>query len=109
LLSLSWKDFGFDWLAESMTHNTWYLIIGNYIGFGYQLLFPVLIWIRPIRRYLLTVGLAFHLMIAFLMGIADFGLFMVAAYTIFLNPNTARLIMDRLFVLRLMGRKWVRG
>lgn len=89
LLTLSYKEFGFPWLAEMMKEQRMLLSIGNYVTFAYQMLFIVLIWIRPIRIYFLSIGLLFHLGIAFLIGITDFGLFMVAMYAIFINPATA--------------------
>jgi hypothetical protein len=90
LLTLSYKEFGFPWLAASMQENNALLWISNHIVFAYQLLFIVLIWIKSIRPYFLSIGLIFHLSIAFIVGITDFGLLMVASYAIFIAPETAR-------------------
>jgi hypothetical protein len=96
LLSLSWKEFGFPWLSEAMQRNTWYLALGNYLVFAYQLLFVILIWMRPIRGYLLLFGLLFHLSIAFIVGITDFGLLIAVSYLVFLPEGSAKKIAQKL-------------
>jgi hypothetical protein len=90
LLTLSYKEFGFPWLADVVKERNVWLWIGNHVAFAYQMLFIALIWIRPIRFYFLSLGLLFHLGIAFLIGITDFGLLMIAMYAIFINPTTAK-------------------
>lgn len=92
LLTLSFKEFGFPAVAERMQGNTWFLKTGTYLAWAYQLLFPVLIWVKSARKPLLIFGTIFHLSIAFLIGIADFGLFMIAAYAIFISPALAQRI-----------------
>lgn len=101
LMSMSWADFGFPWIAERMHANTWYLQAINYIVLAYQVLFAFTIWIRPIRTFWLWIGLVFHLSIAFVVGITDFGLMMVACYSIFIEPAKAR---DVLAVLKWKGK-----
>ncbi len=93
LLTLSYKEFGFPWIADSLKENNTLLWISNHIVFAYQLLFIVLIWIKSIRPYFLSIGLIFHLSIAFIVGITDFGLLMVASYAIFVAPGTAKKVL----------------
>ena len=107
LMSLSFPQFSLPWIRESLTENTWYVALGTWLVLAYQLLFAFLIWIRPVRKSLLAFGLLFHLSIVFIIGLADFGLFMIASYSIFLSSSDARKVLDRLFVLRLMFRKRV--
>ena len=57
----------------------------TYITLSYQLLFPFLIWIRPIKIYLLTFGIIQHLIIAFGMGLFTFGIIMIICYILFLK------------------------
>ena len=58
----------------------------NYLVILYQLLFPVLVWIRPIKKWYLLAGIIQHLFIAFVIGLPSFGLIMIAAYAIFFFP-----------------------
>ena len=103
-LTLTFKEFGLPWIANSMDSNTWYLKVLTWIVLAYQLLFAVLIWIKPIRKPLLAIGALFHLSIIFIIGITDFGLFMIASYSIFLTNETSGKMLN---VLRLNSRSVV--
>ncbi len=59
----------------------------TYTSLAYQVLFPVFVWIPRIKVPFLIVGIFFHLGIAFLMGIMDFGLIMVISYLLFIEPD----------------------
>lgn len=58
-------------------------LILNYLVLFYQLLFPVLIWIKKIKKPFLLVGIGMHLYIAFVMGLVSFGLIMILGYLFF--------------------------
>ena len=60
-------------------------IVLNYATMAYQLLFPVLIWFRPLKIYLLAFGILQHLVIAFGMGLFSFGIIMIICYILFLK------------------------
>jgi hypothetical protein len=55
----------------------------NYIILFYQLLFPLLVWFRFIKKPLLMFGIIFHLYVAFGMGLVSFGLVMILPYVYF--------------------------
>ncbi|MES2680007.1 MAG: hypothetical protein V4635_08990 [Bacteroidota bacterium] len=55
----------------------------TYLILFYQLLFPVLIWLRPIKKPFIMVGLLMHLYIALVMGLVEFGLIMLLCYIYF--------------------------
>lgn len=55
----------------------------NYTVLFYQLLFPVLIWFRRIKKPFILLGLLMHLCIALLMGLPLFGAVMMAGYIYF--------------------------
>lgn len=57
----------------------------NYVTIIYQLLFPALIWFRPLKIYLLAFGVLQHLVIAFGMGLFSFGIIMIICYILFLK------------------------
>jgi hypothetical protein len=51
---------------------------------GVQLLFPLLIWWRPIRPWVLGLGVLFHLATAVWLDIPEMGLAFVAAYSVWM-------------------------
>jgi hypothetical protein len=61
----------------------------------YQTVFPVLIFVKRVKNYLLFSGVIFHLFIAFAMGLFNFGIIMICCYTVFYDfkkkpkPNEA--------------------
>jgi len=59
------------------------LIFLNYVVLFYQLLFPVLIWVKRIKKPLLILGILMHVYIAFVMGLVSFGFIMILAYVFF--------------------------
>lgn len=60
-------------------------IMATYIVLAYQLLFPVLVWVKKIKVMYLIIGIIIHLSIAFGMGIFTFGIIMCLVYIPFLN------------------------
>lgn len=86
---LSQENFSHPWILDLLNGNHWVLKWATWSSLVYQLLFSVVIWVRGLRPYLLAFGLCFHLSIAFVVGITDFGLILVACYTIFLPPSSA--------------------
>lgn len=57
--------------------------MATYAVMTYQLLFPLLIWIRPVRVPLLIAGVIMHLYIAIVPGIITFSAVMLAGYIYF--------------------------
>jgi len=84
------REFSHPVLQELLLTHPAVLKVGTWIGFGYQLLFPILVWFRWTKIPLLLVGIFFHLFIGFGMGLPDFGLFMVMCYTMFINDHRAQ-------------------
>ncbi len=61
----------------------WLFVCMDYATLAYQLLFAALVWIRPIKKWVLAVGVAQHLFIAFGVGLFSFGIIMIISYIIF--------------------------
>lgn len=57
----------------------------SYLVLAYQLLFPIIIWQRPFKIYVLSLGMIQHLIIAFGMGLFSFGWIMIICYILFLK------------------------
>ena len=55
----------------------------TWLSLLYLMLFPILIFIKKVKNYLLLGGIIFHLFIAFGMGLFNFGLIMICCYAIF--------------------------
>lgn len=81
------QDFSLPWMYESLYKNTSALKLLNYFILGYQLLFPILIWFKKIKKPFLFVGILMHLYIALIMGLPTFGFIMIIAYSIFYFPK----------------------
>jgi hypothetical protein len=60
-----------------------FLMIINYVIVFYQLLFPLLIWIKKIKRPFICFGVLMHLYIALVMGLVEFSVIMLIAYIYF--------------------------
>lgn len=84
------REFSHPWLQQFMLSKPWLLAIGTYAALAYQLLFAVLVWIKPIRLPFLLVGIFFHLLVAIGMGLPDFGIFMVLCYSMFVDNAKAK-------------------
>lgn len=56
------------------------LKLGTYLTLMYQILFPFLIWWKKIKKPFLIVGIFFHLIIAFVVGVFSFGIIMILVY-----------------------------
>jgi hypothetical protein len=102
-LTLSFKEFGFPWIANTLKENTIFLQILTWMVLAYQVLFIALVWIKPIRKWVLLFGAAFHISIIFLIGITDFGLFMIASYSIFINNDLAEKILRKIRLRRVLS------
>ncbi|MBS1635647.1 MAG: hypothetical protein JST26_06955 [Bacteroidetes bacterium] len=55
----------------------------NYAVIAYQGLFAGLVWIKPLKKWILWLGVAQHLFIAFGMGLMSFGFTMIISYLLF--------------------------
>jgi hypothetical protein len=56
----------------------------------FEIYFPVLIWLRPTRPWVLSMGVVFHFLIGLTMGIPYFSAAMLAAYVLFCDESLLR-------------------
>lgn len=92
-LTLMMDEFSHPVIKNNLSGNNFLLMMGTYISLFYQLAFPIFIWFTKIRKYFLWVGIAFHLSIAFFLGIFDFGIIMLIAYIMYMENEKARNIL----------------
>ncbi len=81
--TLALKEFSLPFLYHPNETLAMFL---NYAVIFYQLFFPVLVWIKKIKKPYLILGVIQHLFIAFIMGLPSFGLIMIMAYAAFYSP-----------------------
>jgi hypothetical protein len=91
---LNLREFSHPLLQGWLLQQYGLLAFGTYVALAYQLLFPVLVWVKPLRWPFLAVGIAFHLMVAIALGLPDFGLLMVLSYTMFVGNQLAEKILN---------------
>ena len=60
-------------------------LVLTYVTIAYQLSFAFLVWFRPCKIYLFSFGIMQHLLIAFGMGLFQFGMVMIICYILFLK------------------------
>lgn len=84
--TLELSRFSREWIMESgITKSTLLMQAANYFVLGYQLLFPLAIFIGRIRKIFLVAGITLHLAIGMLMGLWDFSTAMLISYFIFIR------------------------
>jgi hypothetical protein len=73
--------------------NTFVIKSISWFTLLFQLFFPVLVWIKRTKNIMLLAGVFLHIMIAWVMGIVDFGVIMILMYTLFNSENFNNKIM----------------
>ncbi len=63
----------------------WFNLCIGWCVIIFELLFPLLIWNRKTKFWMLSIGVLFHLAIIILLSLIDFGLIMIISYLIFLT------------------------
>jgi len=97
ILKPSWWDGSFmaqvwnlDYYINSHLVPQWFsnptvCLVTSWLVIIFELGFPFLIWYRRFRRWLVPIGLIFHIFIAAFLSLPDFGLTMAAAYLLFVD------------------------
>jgi hypothetical protein len=67
--------------------NTFVIKAVSWFTLLFQLFFPILVWIKKTKNVMLIAGIFLHVMIAWVMGIVDFGIIMILMYTLFNSEN----------------------
>lgn len=102
-----YKWFGTDWLSGDALFKAYHLpayarhvvvdVLGDswllsgltFFGLMYQTAFPLLVWWKRTKRWILWAGVLFHVGILITMRIPDFALAMLLGYTLFLSDKSA--------------------
>ena len=84
--ALSLERFSGTALNQWLVQYKWFDLVTSYAVLLFELLFPILIWIKPMRKSLLIAGVLFHLSIAVFLMIYNMELVFILVYAMFL-PN----------------------
>lgn len=102
--SLHLEHYSPEWVRNSFLGSTILLMVLNYSALLYQTAFPFLIWVRKIKIPLLIAGCLFHLGIAIMLNLWDFGMAMIVGYTLFLEEKWVAQFLRR-WPKKILGKK----
>jgi hypothetical protein len=86
------RDFSFPLMRDLMLKHYWLSVVGSYFAIVFQALFPVLIWFKNARPYLILAGLMLHVGIGIGMGLPNFSAMMCLSYLFFLGKTDIQAI-----------------
>jgi hypothetical protein len=67
-----------------------------YLTLAWETYFPALIWVKPLRKPMLVVGVALHLGIAIGLNLFFFGMLMMLTYVLFLEREDGKRLIGRM-------------
>lgn len=88
---MTWTAW-YPWISDLATHTT----------IVWEVFFPVLIWVRPLRPLWLFMGFFMHIGIGVLMGMWTFGLVMIFGHLSFWSPRFMRRVLKQLSATELL-------
>jgi hypothetical protein len=71
--------------VSQLFYNVWILRLGSWTVMTFELLFPVLVWLKRFRTPVLIAGLLFHLSLEYTLNIPMFQWEMLSSYVLFLD------------------------
>lgn len=90
------RNFGGRALGVWLSDKLWIVAPMSWITLVFEASFPLLVWVRRLRPWLLLIAGSFHLGIMLLMNVNTFSLVALAAYPVLLEPADFARIRDRL-------------
>ena len=75
----------------------------------FELSFPILVWFREFRPFVLVAGVIFHLCIAIFLSLPDFGLIMIIAYIPFLTDMIVIPKKNKRIIKKIVDTSWIRS
>ena len=88
--TLQVPEYSHPWATEFVLAYPTIASLATHSILLFQYLFPVLIFVPQTRRLMIIWGILFHIGIAFVMGLSMFGLYLIIAYTLFLNEEECK-------------------
>ena len=87
LMTSQVNHYSLPFISENVTELAVLFVFINFLVLLFQLLFPIMIWIKKTRKIFILSGVLIHLYIAFVMGLLSFGIIMIICYVYFW-PNS---------------------
>lgn len=97
---LNIDEYTAPWVQHYIANTDWLTIPVTYFTLFFQLAFPITVWIKKLKTVTVIIGIAFHVLIIFMMGLTDFGLIMLLIYILFLSDKKSDRILSKLKLSR---------
>ena len=85
---LSIPEFSRNFILHNTAPDQWFFMFLTWATLVYQALFPIFIWWKKAKAFLIVVGVMFNLGIGLLMGLLDITVVMISGYAILLDHDT---------------------
>lgn len=82
---LNSEDFSPSFLNSIFTQSLTLVKVATWFTIFFQLTFPFCIWLKPLKKYYIIIGVILHIGIFIMMKIDNFSFIMIACYAIFIN------------------------
>ncbi|MDJ0601537.1 MAG: HTTM domain-containing protein [Crocosphaera sp.] len=94
---ISLYDAWFRFTDVELFHNYFLSIITTYSALTLEFLFPILVWFKRTKYWILTMMAFFHISIAIVMNefVLQFSLVMLVSYSLFLDSGTIKKIVQK--------------
>lgn len=96
-----WRVFAnYEYQSADMTWIAWFpelYELMTHIAIIWELSFAYLVWVKPVRPWVLAGGVLMHLGIGAFLGMWTFGFMMIFGYVAFVNPKTIRAVLSNPF------------
>lgn len=92
--SMNVDAYSHPWVQKYICSNDLIQYFGSYFTLIVQVTFPILVCFSKTRRPILFLGTILHVLIIFFMGLTDFGIAMIVAYTVFYTESESSKTID---------------
>lgn len=69
----------------------WLCVAMTYATMSYQLMFPLLVFVKPLKKYVFLFGIIQHVVIGLAMGLFSFAMIMMMSYILFLKYDERKI------------------
>ncbi len=73
---------------------SWLSLPLTWFTLGFQLLFPIFVWIKKLKPLTLKLGIILHVCIGLIMGLMDFSVIMIIAYVLFFSDERSKNLLN---------------
>ncbi|EAZ90209.1 HTTM domain-containing protein [Crocosphaera chwakensis] len=94
---ISLYDAWFRFTDVELFHNYFLSLITTYSSLMLEFLFPILVWFKQTKYWILSIMLLFHVSIAIVMNefVLQFSMVMLISYILFIDPETMKKLFSK--------------